>query len=120
MPLRNVLTCSNLETLILHEGIEEIDNVAFLGCAHLTRIVLPASLRQISESAFTNCQNLREIHMPADVQIYEDDMVDINDNGACAVRTGRGRVYMYYDPFVAQKQPGNHFKGCNRATVIYD
>ena len=103
---------------MLNDGLEEIENVAFLGCVSLKEIVLPPSLKRISESAFCNCPELMEIRMPEGVEVYKDDMVDVFDNGNSAVRTGKGQIYFYKDPFLAEIQPDNPFKGCSRAAVI--
>ena len=44
--------CSRLKTVILEEGIREIDQQAFIHCPELKCIYLPASLRKISRTAF--------------------------------------------------------------------
>lgn len=109
--------CDALESIVLHESIEEIDDVAFLGCTSLKSITLPRSLKRISESAFCDCSNLMEIRMPEGVEVFEDNMADVFENGNCAVRTGKGQIYFYGDPYLAEKKTDNPFKGCSRVSI---
>ena len=49
---------------ILPEGIEMIENEAFLECKELKRVVIPQSVRRIGESAFYGCENLEVVELP--------------------------------------------------------
>ena len=65
-------TCSNLETLILEEGVEEISEKAFRVCSALKNVKLPKSLTTIGTFAFYNCTSLTEITIPENVSTVGD------------------------------------------------
>ena len=46
---------SNIESVIISEGIEEIDWFAFAGCSRLREIYIPISVRMINYGAFDYC-----------------------------------------------------------------
>lgn len=74
------------DTVIVSEGVIEIDTMAFFACEELRKVILPASLRRIGESAFDGtgleyivipegvrsigkfafmgCKRLREVRLP--------------------------------------------------------
>ena len=54
--------CTSLQNVILHEGLEKIEDYAFQGCESLTEIVIPTSVTQIDRYAFNNCSNLTVIY----------------------------------------------------------
>lgn len=54
--------CTSLQNVILHEGLEKIEDYAFQGCTSLTEIVIPTSVTQIDSYAFSNCSNLTVIY----------------------------------------------------------
>ena len=56
--------CSELDTVILHEGIKEIWSEAFAYCSSLKSIFIPASVTRIAYNAFTNKKE-KTIHAPA-------------------------------------------------------
>ena len=51
-------------TVVLEEGITEIDNSAFKGNSGLVAIEIPASLETVDMFAFQNCANLKSITFP--------------------------------------------------------
>lgn len=53
-------------TLVVPDGITEIDNYAFC-CTFMSAVQLPQSLRKIGYSAFENCQYLAIITIPSGV-----------------------------------------------------
>ncbi len=55
--------CNNLtlENVIVSEGIEEIDYMAFYGCASLVKIKLPDSVKTIGHAAFLGCMALERV-----------------------------------------------------------
>ena len=50
-----------LEEVILSEGLQEIDEVAFANCKRLKKINIPNSLKIIKKSAFVDCTSLDEV-----------------------------------------------------------
>lgn len=57
-----------IETLIIPEGVEEIDMWAFGHCENLRGITLPSTLTHISERVFTNSPNVEYVY----INSYED------------------------------------------------
>ena len=51
--------CSNLDSLIIEEGVETIGNSAFEACYNLRYVVLPEGLKTIGARAFSNMGNWR-------------------------------------------------------------
>lgn len=66
-------TCSNLESIVLPDGINKIYYRAFYNCRKLKAINLPAYLMYIGEHCFANCVALREVTVanpdPASIQL---------------------------------------------------
>ena len=52
IPVLCFSSCAGLKTVILEEGIRQIDQQAFIHCPELKCVYLPVSLRKISRSAF--------------------------------------------------------------------
>ena len=50
--------------LTLPEGVERIEDRAFLGCTQIKVVELPSSVKSIGTDAFELCTNLRRIDMP--------------------------------------------------------
>ncbi len=53
--------CTALESIILPEGLVEIDGAAFNGCTALKSITIPDSVTNLGEYAFRNCTNLTTV-----------------------------------------------------------
>ena len=60
--------CGKLETVILPEGIEHINQFAFMGSSNLKNIKLPESLKTIGWRAFEGCTSLKSINFPAGLE----------------------------------------------------
>ena len=57
IPALAFANCSNLETVALEEGIEIIDEHAFLHCPKLMQVYIPHTIKKISKNAFDlHCQ----------------------------------------------------------------
>lgn len=56
----------SLKSVIVSEGVEEIDWFAFYNCKELTSITLPSSIRRIGYSAFDGCSKNFTIYCHAD------------------------------------------------------
>ena len=53
--------CKSLKTVILHEGLECINNNSFKGCEALETIVIPSTVTEIGNNAFQDCINLKTV-----------------------------------------------------------
>ena len=54
---------SNLETLIIGDGITSISKNAFTNCAKLSNISIGNSVKTIGASTFSNCDSLEEVYL---------------------------------------------------------
>ena len=54
----------SLREAVLHEGVSEVGQYAFLNCARLENVSLPSTLKKIEGSAFKNCTSLTQIVLP--------------------------------------------------------
>lgn len=59
---------SNLTSIVMLNGLENIGAMAFQGCTNLTSVVLPDSLKVIGEYAFSDCTGLDEIEIKNGLQ----------------------------------------------------
>lgn len=57
--------CTNLETVVLPQGLEKIYYYAFKGCQKLEAIEIPEFVNQIGEDAFEGCSALRTVTVGA-------------------------------------------------------
>ena len=53
--------CSNLETVILEEGVKTIGENAFYNCSNLKSITIPSSVTSVENYAFNGCGSLTEV-----------------------------------------------------------
>lgn len=63
--------CTNLTTVTGCEGLQVIDNSAFINCEKLASFPFTASLRRIGDSAFGAVLGLTEVMLPEGVEIIE-------------------------------------------------
>jgi hypothetical protein len=66
------LNCSNLTSILLPEGLSNIDVQAFTDCG-LTNIIIPDSVTNIGQSAFLNCSSLTGVTIGKSVVTIADD-----------------------------------------------
>ena len=64
---------TNIESVVIPEGVTSIGREAFSGCASLTSVTLPSSLTDIESGAFSYCTSLTSIVIPDGVEIIRDD-----------------------------------------------
>lgn len=67
---RDAFRNSNLQSIEIPEGIEEIEICAFMDSC-LEHITLPSSLKRIGGLAFANCKKLKEIIVPKSVKFLD-------------------------------------------------
>ncbi|MDE6104360.1 MAG: leucine-rich repeat protein [Clostridia bacterium] len=70
----NAFTYSQLESIEISDGIEIIEERAFLGCANLERVTISTSVNVIAPYAFSNCTALTyfEFESPDDWAVSKD------------------------------------------------
>ena len=54
--------------IVIEEGVESIDDMAFLYCSNLVKVTLPVSLKTIGMRAFAWCSSLQEVTIPKGVE----------------------------------------------------
>lgn len=64
IPFGAFSNCTNLTSIVLNEGVEEINGYAFYNCTGLTGIIIPDSVSAIAEYALNKCNSLEEITLP--------------------------------------------------------
>ncbi len=66
----NIFMNSEIEHLVIHEGITEIGEAAFLGSA-IKDLTLPSTLESIGQEAFANCLGLTRIVIEKNVEMID-------------------------------------------------
>lgn len=56
-----------ITSVVVPEGVEQINSSAFSGCTKLKSITLPETLQRIENAAFFNCRMLQEVNIPNSV-----------------------------------------------------
>ena len=69
---------SEVQCLIIAEGINSIPSGAFSRCANLDSIIFPSSLRHIDHAAFTGCNNIQTILYPGDLMDLSQIIIENN------------------------------------------
>ena len=66
--------CTGLKSIVLPEGLEEIENSSFTGCTGMKAITFPSTLRAIlginftdERGAFEGCTGLKSVYFPANM-----------------------------------------------------
>ena len=62
---------SNIETIIIENGIETIGEYAFQNCVNLESIEIPESVTYIGHDALTNCSSLKSINVNENNKNYK-------------------------------------------------
>ena len=61
--------CSNLNSVVIPEGVTNIKADAFCGCSSLTSVTIPDSVTSIEDGAFYGCNSLTNVIIPDSVMI---------------------------------------------------
>ena len=64
--------CSDLESVVIQDGVKYIGDAAFSNCINLKSVTIPASVTKIGSSVFLNCNNLISITIPERVTCIGD------------------------------------------------
>lgn len=62
--------CTALQSVVLPEGMEQVDLWAFRGCTNLQSVTFPKSMKEIGTAAFKECSNLQNITLNGIKNIY--------------------------------------------------
>lgn len=62
---------SEIQTVVIGEGVTSTGKFAFESCENLTSVTLPSTLKTIAASAFGACRSLSSITIPESVQIID-------------------------------------------------
>ncbi|MBO4508768.1 MAG: leucine-rich repeat protein [Spirochaetaceae bacterium] len=60
-----------VESVVMHDYVEEIGIGAFSGCKKIKNIPIPKGLLYIKQCAFSGCESLEKIEIPQQVEIIE-------------------------------------------------
>ena len=79
--------CSNLKKVTLPSTLKYIGNSAFKGCTSLEKVVIPEGCIHIGASTFENCPSLKEITIPASVGLIGPKGIVTGRKAVAGVRT---------------------------------
>ncbi len=65
---RAFVSCKDIETVVISEGITSIEKEAFMNCANVKSVALPSTLTEIGESVFSNCKSLKSANIPEKIK----------------------------------------------------
>lgn len=68
------INCTKLQDILLPNSLKTIGNNCFSGCTMLKEIQLPEKLEEIGEGCFFNCTSLLEISIPDNVEILRSNV----------------------------------------------
>jgi hypothetical protein len=98
-------SCSQLSTVILNDGLEEIGRRAFYGCTSLVHIAIPPAVRAIKGRAFSDCRQLSTV-------ILNDELEEI---GGFALAECTSLIHIAIPPAVRAIKD-EAFSGCSELT----
>ena len=64
--------CTDLETVVLPDTVQLIDNMAFFKCSSLKTITLPEGVVMLGRSCFGGCISLESIDLPESLEIVDE------------------------------------------------
>ena len=114
----------------IEDGIEVIDERAFLDCRNLKSVVIPESVKDIAAEAFCGCSDLKSISIPKSVKwIGEGAFLNCSSLGIVSIPEGVERISSstFYDcvrltsikiPQGVKRINGFSFYNCNALTSI--
>ncbi len=68
--------CTDMSSLKILEGVEEIEDYAFFGCLSARKISLPTSLKRVGAHAFERCNVLRDVYLGKGIESFGDGCFD--------------------------------------------
>ena len=64
--------CSEIEKVVIKDGVTSIGDCAFYGCSSLTSVTIPNSVTSIGVDAFLDCSSLTSVTIPNSVTSIGD------------------------------------------------
>ena len=83
---------SNIQKVVLPEGLKSIGNNAFSSCSFLTEINFPSSLRNIGNQAFIHCDAIKQINLPNEITIGKNAFWYCNNLREIAMPENLGNI----------------------------
>ena len=74
LPISMFASCTSLSSIVVAEGIKNIDDYAFSSCKSLASIQLPNSLERIETHAFYNCA-FAQLTLPVNLSYMDGDAI---------------------------------------------
>lgn len=125
---------TEIETVVLPEGITEISNYAFNGCTGIKNVNFPESLTYIGFAAFSGCINLTQIDLPESQELALDSYafsgtgltsvyVPANcrfhaDDGVPAISIFEGCANLTEATIAVPALPTQMFNACSSLTTV--
>ena len=66
--------CDNINSVVIPDGVIEIEKSAFLSCRNLTSITIPDTVTKIGESVFSGCWSLTDVIIPVGVTSVSESL----------------------------------------------
>ena len=98
---------SGLQSILIPNGVNSIEQWAFSMCQELVDVVIPNSVNSIGEWAFENCDALKTIKIPKGLEVLQNNVFYFCDN-----------LQTVYLP-ATLKSIGNSFDGCWKISDVY-
>lgn len=89
---------SNIQSMVIPDGVTSIGTYAFCDCESLTSIAIPNSVKSIGYGAFRGCSNLKSIIIPDSVKNI-DEYTFYGCRSLTSVKIGEGVTSIGNDAF---------------------
>lgn len=76
----NAFQSCNLESVLIPEGVETIENIVFHSCSNIKSVIIPRSITYIGNGAFFGCDNLSTVYYAGTKEEW-NAIIIYNDEG---------------------------------------
>ena len=115
--------CTNLETVVLPEGLTNLDLYMFEGCSKLKNITIPSTITYIADRPFWDCYALENVYI-SDLEAYCKIVYDNSFRDSCAMGFAK-HLYLNGEliinlviPDTVTKIPAHAFSSVDIQTVV--
>lgn len=115
-----IFNSSEIEKLIIGDGIRVIGGNAFKNCKKLNYVRLPSTLQKIYTNAFYGCTSLTKLHIPSSVRYIESYAFEGCDNLSITCGVSQEYADSHYDSFWDVKKIGSIEDGYDVIPVTYN
>lgn len=115
-----VFYISDIEKLIIGDGIRVIGSNAFKNCKKLNYVRLPSTLQKIYTNAFYGCTSLTKLYIPSSVRYIESYAFEGCDNLSITCGVSQEYADSHYDSFWDVKKIGSIEDGYDVIPVTYN